>query len=40
MLNLLTSTLLLNLAGLARYERRFTGAVLVRVGVAGFFVDW
>ncbi|RYU84786.1 hypothetical protein FY528_15830 [Hymenobacter lutimineralis] len=30
----------LNLAGLARHERRFTGAVLVAVGVAGFFVDW
>jgi nickel/cobalt exporter len=30
----------LNLAGLARYERRFTGAVLVLVGIAGFFVDW
>ncbi|RSK45452.1 hypothetical protein [Hymenobacter rigui] len=29
----------LNLAGLARHERRFTGAVLVLVGVAGFFVD-
>ena len=30
----------LNLTGLARHERRFTGAVLVLVGVAGFFVDW
>lgn len=30
----------LNLSGLARHERRFTGAVLVLVGVAGFFVDW
>ncbi|WP_375435005.1 hypothetical protein [uncultured Hymenobacter sp.] len=30
----------LNLAGLAHYERRFTGAVLVLVGLAGFFVDW
>jgi hypothetical protein len=30
----------LNLDGLARHERRFTGAVLVLVGVAGFFVDW
>jgi nickel/cobalt exporter len=30
----------LNLDGLAHYERRFTGAVLVLVGVAGFFVDW
>jgi len=30
----------LNLDGLALYERRFTGAVLVLVGVAGFFVDW
>ncbi|MBO3272058.1 hypothetical protein [Hymenobacter defluvii] len=30
----------LNLDGLARYERRLTGAVLVLVGVAGFFVDW
>ncbi|MCI1189783.1 hypothetical protein MON38_20360 [Hymenobacter sp. DH14] len=30
----------LNLEGLAHYERRFTGAVLVLVGVAGFFVDW
>ncbi|TGE22555.1 hypothetical protein [Hymenobacter metallicola] len=29
-----------NLTGLARHERRFTGAVLVLVGVAGFFVDW
>ncbi|GAB2796447.1 amino acid transporter [Hymenobacter luteus] len=30
----------LNFDGLARYERRLTGAVLVLVGVAGFFVDW
>jgi nickel/cobalt exporter len=30
----------LNLTALAHYERRFTGAVLVVVGVAGFFVDW
>jgi len=30
----------LNLDGLARYERRSTGAVLMLVGVAGFFVDW
>ena len=30
----------LNLTGLARHERRFTGAVLVLVGVAGFVVDW
>lgn len=30
----------LNLAGLARYERRLTGAVLVLVGLTGFFVDW
>lgn len=30
----------LNLAGLAHHERRFTGAVLVVVGLAGFFVDW
>ena len=30
----------LNLTALARYERRFTGAVLVLVGIAGFFVDW
>ncbi|RPD43964.1 hypothetical protein DNI29_22915 [Hymenobacter sediminis] len=30
----------LNLASLARHERRFTGAVLVLVGLAGFFVDW
>jgi hypothetical protein len=30
----------LRLDGLARHERRLTGAVLVLVGVAGFFVDW
>jgi nickel/cobalt exporter len=30
----------LNLSGLAQHERRFTGAVLVLVGVAGLFVDW
>jgi nickel/cobalt exporter len=30
----------LNLSGLAQHERRFTGSVLVLVGVAGFFVDW
>jgi nickel/cobalt exporter len=30
----------LNLTGLARHERRFTGAILVLVGVAGFFVNW
>lgn len=30
----------LNLAGLIHYERRLTGAVLVLVGLAGFFVDW
>jgi nickel/cobalt exporter len=30
----------LPLAGIARYERRLTGAVLVGVGIAGFFVDW
>jgi nickel/cobalt transporter (NicO) family protein len=30
----------LNLAGLVHYERRLTGAVLVLVGLAGFFVDW
>ncbi len=30
----------LNLDGLARHERRLTGAVLVLVGLAGFFVDW
>ena len=29
-----------NLDGLARHERHLTGAVLVLVGVAGFFVDW
>jgi nickel/cobalt exporter len=28
------------LAGIARYERRLTGAVLVGVGIAGFFVEW
>jgi hypothetical protein len=28
------------LAGLAHHERRLTGAVLVLVGIAGFFVDW
>lgn len=30
----------LNLTGLAQHERRFTGAVLVLVGLVGFFVDW
>ena len=30
----------LPLAGIARYERRLTGAVLVGVGIAGFFVEW
>ena len=30
----------LPLAGFARYERRLTGAVLVAVGLAGFFMDW
>jgi len=30
----------LPLAGLARHERRLTGAVLVVVGIAGFFLDW
>lgn len=30
----------LRLAGLVRQERRFTGAVLVAVGIAGFFIDW
>ncbi|GAB2960564.1 hypothetical protein GCM10027048_30420 [Hymenobacter coalescens] len=30
----------LNLAALARHERRLTGAVLVLVGLAGFFLDW
>jgi nickel/cobalt exporter len=30
----------LNLDGLAHHERRLTGAVLVLVGLAGFFVDW
>lgn len=30
----------LNLDGLAHHERRLTGAVLVLVGIAGFFVDW
>ncbi|KAA9325068.1 hypothetical protein F0P96_20440 [Hymenobacter busanensis] len=30
----------LPLAGLAHHERRLTGAVLVLVGVAGFFVHW
>jgi nickel/cobalt exporter len=30
----------LPLASVARYERRLTGAVLVGVGIAGFFVDW
>ena len=30
----------LDLTSLAHHERRFTGAVLVLVGVAGFFVDW
>ncbi|WP_426491508.1 hypothetical protein [Hymenobacter sp. 102] len=30
----------LNLSGLARHERRVTGAVLVLVGLAGFFVHW
>lgn len=30
----------LNLAGLVHYERRLTGAVLVVVGLAGFFLDW
>ena len=28
------------LQGLAQHERQLTGAVLVLVGVAGFFVDW
>ncbi|SHL32460.1 hypothetical protein [Hymenobacter psychrotolerans] len=30
----------LNLDGLAHHERRLTGAVLVLVGLASFFVDW
>ena len=30
----------LTLTGLAQHERRLTGAVLVLVGIAGFFVDW
>ncbi len=30
----------LNVDGLARHERQLTGAVLVLVGVASFFVDW
>lgn len=30
----------LRLASLVRQERRFTGAVLVAVGIAGFFIDW
>ncbi|MCA8833289.1 hypothetical protein [Hymenobacter pini] len=30
----------LSLDGLAHHERRLTGAVLVLVGLAGFFVDW
>jgi len=30
----------LNLAGLAQHERHLTGARLVLVGIAGFFVDW
>ncbi|PJJ54958.1 hypothetical protein CLV45_3305 [Hymenobacter chitinivorans DSM 11115] len=30
----------LNLTGLALHERYLTGAVLVLVGIAGFFVDW
>jgi nickel/cobalt exporter len=36
----LTGLRRLNLTGLAHQERRFTGAVLVLVGIAGFFVDW
>lgn len=35
-----TSLRRLSLTGLARHERRFTGAVLMLVGIAGFFVDW
>jgi hypothetical protein len=27
-------------AGIARYERRLTGVVLVGVGIARFFVEW
>jgi len=30
----------LKLDGVAHYERQLTGAVLVLVGVAGFFMDW
>jgi nickel/cobalt exporter len=30
----------LNLDGLVHHERRLTGAVLVLVGLVGFFVDW
>jgi nickel/cobalt exporter len=30
----------LNLDGLAHHERQLTGAVLILVGIASFFVDW